>query len=111
MAVKILSILKRKNSGLILHWKMSVSYRCLKSVLCIQELDDFGYIPLSISLRPSPFSPLPVCVLKILSILKKKKRIIYRVQRHMGAELVMVSGLFTFGIRHIKVLFRGVAYL
>ena len=51
-----------------------MSYRCLKSVLCIQELDDFGYIPLSISLRPSPFSPLSVCVLKILSILKKKKK-------------------------------------
>ena len=33
--VKILSILKRKNSGLISHWKMSVSYRGLKLVLCI----------------------------------------------------------------------------
>ena len=43
--VKIHSILKRKNSGLIPHWKMSVSYRCLKLVLCIQELDPFGYIP------------------------------------------------------------------
>ena len=55
-------------------------------------------------------SPLPVCVLKRLSILKKKK-IIYSVQRHMGVELLMASGLFTFGIRHIKVLFRGVAFL
>jgi len=74
-------------------------------VLCIQELDNFGYMPLSISLRPS----LSLCVLKLLSILKKKK-IIYCVQRLMGAELVMASGLFTFGIRHIKVLFRVVAY-
>ena len=44
--LKILSILKRKNSGLIPHWKMSVSKKSLKIVLCIQELGPFGYIPL-----------------------------------------------------------------
>ena len=66
VCVKILSILKRKNSGLIPHWKMRVSYRDLKPVLCIQELSPFGYTPLLVSLKPSPFSPC-VCV-KILRI-------------------------------------------
>ena len=46
VCVKILIILKRKNNGLIPHWKMSVSYRDLKHVLCIQELGPFGYITL-----------------------------------------------------------------
>ena len=49
---------------------MSVSYRGSKPVMCIQELGPFGYIPLLVSLKPSPFSPC-VCV-KIFSILKKK---------------------------------------
>ena len=44
--LKIFSILKRKNSGLILHWKMSVSQRGLKPVLYIQKLDPFGYTSL-----------------------------------------------------------------
>ena len=35
--------------------------------MCIQELDSFGYTP--------PSLPLPVCILKILSILKKKKKV------------------------------------
>ena len=34
-------------------------------------LGSFGYTPLQVSLKI--FSPLPVCVLKIFSILKKKK--------------------------------------
>ena len=48
---------KRKNSGLILHWKMSVRYRGLKPVLCIQKLGHFGYTPLLVSLKPPPFFP------------------------------------------------------
>ena len=48
---------------------MSVSYRDLKPVLCIQELDSFGYTSLLDSLKPSPLSHC-VCVrVKILSIL------------------------------------------
>ena len=47
---------------------MSVGYRGLKPILCIQELDLFGYTPLSASLKPSHLSPY-VCVrVKILSI-------------------------------------------
>ena len=41
--LKIFSILKRKNSGLIPHWKMSVSKRDLKHVMYIKELSPFGY--------------------------------------------------------------------
>ena len=53
---------------------MSVSYRGLKLVLCIQELGLSGYIPLLVSLEPSPLS-LCVCMcVKILSILQKKKK-------------------------------------
>ena len=48
---------KRKNSGFIPHWKMSVRYRGLKPVLCIQKLGHFGYTPLLVSLEPPPFSP------------------------------------------------------
>ena len=44
--LKIFSILKRKNSGLTPYWKMSVSKRGLKHVLCIQDLDIFRYTPL-----------------------------------------------------------------
>ena len=41
-------------------------------MLCIQELDSFGYTSLLVSLRPSPLSP---CMyIKILNILKKKKK-------------------------------------
>ena len=50
---------------------MSVSYRGLKPVLCIKELDPFGYIPLLVFLKLAPLFPC-VCV-KILRILKKKK--------------------------------------
>ena len=42
-------------------------------MLCIKELGYFGYILLSVSLRPS-FLSLCVYVLKILNILKKKKK-------------------------------------
>ena len=59
VCVKILNILKRKNSGLIPHWKMS-ELRGLKFVLCIQELGPFGYSQLLASLRFSPL--LPMCV-------------------------------------------------
>ena len=59
VCVKILSILKRKNNGLISYWKMSVSYRGLKLVLCFKTF--------------SPCVCVCVCV-KILSILKKKKQ-------------------------------------
>ena len=41
-------------------------------MLCIKELGYFGYILLSVSLRPS-FLSLYVYVLKIFNILKKKK--------------------------------------
>ena len=51
---------------------MSVNYRYLKPVLCIQELGPFGYTPLLVSLKPSTLSPC-VCV-KILSIFKRKKQ-------------------------------------
>ena len=50
---------------------MSVSYRGLKSVLCIQELDPFGYTPLLVSLKPFPLFPC-VCVLKYLVFSKEK---------------------------------------
>ena len=60
---------KLKNSGLIPHWKMSVSYRNLKFMMRIQELGSFEYTPLSISLKHFLLSSC-VCV-KILSILKK----------------------------------------
>ena len=39
-----------------------------KSVLCIQELDHFGYILLLVSLKSSPLS----CVLKYLVFSKEK---------------------------------------
>ena len=53
---------------------MSVSYRGLKPVMCIQELDHFGYIPLLVSLKPYSLSPcVCVCVcVKILNIFKIK---------------------------------------
>ena len=57
VCVKIFNILKRKNNELIPHWKMSVSYRDLKFVLYTQELDHFGYILLSISLKYSLLFP------------------------------------------------------
>ena len=44
-------------------------------MLCIKELGYFGYILLSVSLRPS-FLSLYVYVLKIFNILKKKKKIL-----------------------------------
>ena len=44
--------------------------RGLKPVLCIQELPFWIYTTLSFFKN---FSPLPMCVLNILSILKKKK--------------------------------------
>ena len=55
---------------------MSVSYRGLKPMLCIQnqELGLFGYIPLLVSLKPSLPHPLCVYVLKYLVFLKKKKK-------------------------------------
>ena len=59
VCIKILNILKRKNSGLIPHWKMS-ELRGLKFVLYIQELGPSRYSQLSVSLRFSPF--LPMCV-------------------------------------------------
>ena len=73
--VKIHSILKRKNNGLIPHWKIRVSYRSLKLVLyiqefdpfkytlllCIQKLGTFEYTPLLISLNSFLLSPC-VCV-------------------------------------------------
>ena len=40
-------------------------------MLCIYELDPFEYILLLVYLRPSLLS---LCVLKIFSILKKKKK-------------------------------------
>ena len=61
VCVKIFSILKRKNSGLISHWKINVSYKSLKSILCIQELGYFEYTPLLVSLKPSLLSPF-MCV-------------------------------------------------
>ena len=39
--LKYLVFSKEKNSGLILHSKMGVSYRGLKLMLCIQELGPF----------------------------------------------------------------------
>ena len=51
---------------------MSVSYKSLKFVLCIQELDHFRYTLLIISLKHFPLSPY-MCV-KILSILYKIKK-------------------------------------
>ena len=51
---------------------MSVSYRGLKFVLCIQDLEYFVYTSLFVSLKPSLLSPC-VCV-KILSIIWKKKK-------------------------------------
>ena len=51
---------------------MSVNYRSLKLVLCIQELDSFGYTPLLVSLKPSLISPCVCVCVKILSILKRK---------------------------------------
>ena len=50
---------------------MSVSYRGLKHVLCIQDLGLFEYTPLLVSLKPSPLSPC-VCVLKYLVFSKEK---------------------------------------
>ena len=52
---------------------MSVSYKGLKSVLCVQKLGSFGYTPLLVSLKIFSSLPLYVCV-KILSILQKKKK-------------------------------------
>ena len=52
---------------------MSVSYRGLKLVLCIQELGSFGYTPLSVFLKPFLLPPVRVCVcVKILNILKRQ---------------------------------------
>ena len=45
--LKYLVFSKEKNSGLILHSKMGVSYRGLKFMLCIQELGPFGYTTVS----------------------------------------------------------------
>ena len=42
-------------------------------MLCIQELDSFGYTPLLIFLKPSSLSPY-LCVIKYLVFLKKKKK-------------------------------------
>ena len=75
--LKYLVLLKKKISRLILHWKISVSLRDLKSVLCIQELDFSEYTLLSVSLRPSPLF-VCVCVLKYLVFFKKKKVISVR---------------------------------
>jgi len=50
---------------------MNVSYRHLKSVLCIQELDSFRYTLLLVYLKPSLISPY-VCVLKYKYSKKKK---------------------------------------
>ena len=64
---------KRKNSGLIPHWKMSVRYRGLKPVLCIQKLGHFGYTPLLVSLKHFPLSPC-VCSLSYTSYLVSNLR-------------------------------------
>ena len=70
--LKYLVFSKKKNSGLIPHWKMSVSYRGLKHMLCIQELGPFGYTLLLVSLKSSSFSSCVCVCVKIFSILKRK---------------------------------------
>ena len=52
---------------------MSVSYRGLKLMLCIQKLNSFGYTSLSVYLKSFSLPPCVCMCVKILSILKKIK--------------------------------------
>ena len=54
--LKILSILKRKNSELIPHWKMSVSKKKFKACIVYSRVRPFWIYTTIVSLKkPSPF--------------------------------------------------------
>ena len=55
---------------------MSVSYRGLKLVLCIQELGSFGNTPLSVFLKPSLLPPVRVCVCVLKYLIFSKEKIV-----------------------------------